>query len=151
LRDTSIPSRNAALVQRLFDVYNERSFEENFDLIDPDIVWDVSRVQLPDGGSYTGRSEVRGFARAWEEGFESDHVEALEFIEGGDFRSWICRATFRQARNKRAQGTRASTGSASTPLPPGQIATGMTGQEDNRRRRSTCRWDGLVTRARWRR
>jgi ketosteroid isomerase-like protein len=79
-----MPSHNVALVQRLFEVYNERSFEENFDLIDPDIVWDVSRVELPDGGSYTGRSEVRGFARAWEEGFESDHVEALEFIERGD-------------------------------------------------------------------
>jgi ketosteroid isomerase-like protein len=72
------------LVQKLFDVYNERSFAENIELLDPEIVWDVSRVELPDGASYTGRSELRSFVEAWEEGFESDHVAAQEIVDGGD-------------------------------------------------------------------
>ena len=74
---------NVELVQKLLDVYNERSFEENFDLIDPDIVWDMSRVELPDGTTFTGRTELRGFVEAWEEGFESEHVVAEEIIDRG--------------------------------------------------------------------
>jgi len=75
---------NLELVRRLFDVYNERSFEENIDLIEPDIVWDLSRVELPDGSTYTGRFELSGFVETWEEGFESEHVEVLEMIDAGD-------------------------------------------------------------------
>jgi ketosteroid isomerase-like protein len=77
-------SENVELVRKLFDVYNDRSFAENADLIDSDIVWDVSRVELPDGASYTGRSELRGFVEAWEEGFESEHVDAEEIVDAGD-------------------------------------------------------------------
>jgi ketosteroid isomerase-like protein len=75
---------NVELVRRLFDVYNERSFVENAELIDPEIVWDVSRVELPDGASYTGRSELRSFAKAWEEGFESELVTAQEIFDAED-------------------------------------------------------------------
>jgi ketosteroid isomerase-like protein len=75
---------NVELVRRLLDVYNERSFDENMELIDPEIVWDLSRVELPDGASYTGRSELRSFAEAWEEGFESEHVTAEEIVDAGD-------------------------------------------------------------------
>jgi ketosteroid isomerase-like protein len=75
---------NVELVRRLLDVYNERSFVENAELIDPEIVWDVSRVELPDGASYTGRSELRSFADAWEEGFESEQVTAQEIFDAGD-------------------------------------------------------------------
>jgi len=77
-------SENVEIVRRLLEVYNERSFAENGDLVDPDIVWDVSRVQLPDGASYTGRDELLGFAAAWEEGFEEEHVEPQEVIDMGD-------------------------------------------------------------------
>jgi ketosteroid isomerase-like protein len=76
--------RNVDLVRRLLDVYNERSFEQNHDLIDPDVVWDMSRVELPDAGSYSGRSELRSFVEAWEEGFVSDHLEAKETFDAGD-------------------------------------------------------------------
>jgi ketosteroid isomerase-like protein len=75
---------NVELVRKLFDVYNERSFDENAELIDPEIVWDLSRIELPDGASYTGRSGLRSFVDAWEEGFESDHVAAREIVDGGD-------------------------------------------------------------------
>jgi len=75
---------NVALVRKLLDVYNERSFAENVDLIDPDIVWDLSRGELPDGSSYTGRLELRSFVETWEEGFESEHVDAEEIVDAGD-------------------------------------------------------------------
>jgi ketosteroid isomerase-like protein len=74
---------NVALVRRLFDVYNERSFAENVDLIDPDIVWDWPRAELPDGSSFSG-SELRDFVETWEEGFESDHMDAEEIVDAGD-------------------------------------------------------------------
>jgi ketosteroid isomerase-like protein len=75
---------NVELVRKLLDVYNERRFAENNELLDPEIVWDVSRVELPDGASYTGRSELRDFVETWAVGFESEHVEAQEIFAGGD-------------------------------------------------------------------
>ena len=75
---------NVALVRRLFEVYNQKSFEENADLIDPAMEWDMSRVQLPDATSYTGPEEFQGFAKAWEEGFASEGMEAQEMVDAGD-------------------------------------------------------------------
>ena len=75
---------NVELVRKLVGVYNERSFAENADLIDPEIVWDMSRVELPDGATYTGRFELTGFVQAWEEGFESEHIEVQEILDAGD-------------------------------------------------------------------
>jgi ketosteroid isomerase-like protein len=68
----------------MFEIYNERSFVENADLIDPDIVWDVSRVELPEAASYTGRGELLDFAELWEESFTAEHVEARELLDAGD-------------------------------------------------------------------
>ena len=76
--------QNVELVRRLMEVYNERSFEQNGDLFDPDIVWDVSRVDAPDVASSTGRAELREFARDWEESFQSEHVAIQEIADGGD-------------------------------------------------------------------
>jgi ketosteroid isomerase-like protein len=75
---------NVQLVHRLLEVYNERSFDENVELIDADIVWDMSRVELPDGVSYSGRPELRRFVVTWEEGFELEHVEAEEVVDAGE-------------------------------------------------------------------
>jgi ketosteroid isomerase-like protein len=75
---------NVRLVRKLFDVYNERSFVENENLIDPNIVWDMSRMELPDATSYTGPSEFRDFVKAWEEGFASEYMEAEEIVDAGD-------------------------------------------------------------------
>jgi ketosteroid isomerase-like protein len=77
-------SSNVELVRKLFEVYNERSFAENVDLIDPEMVWDMSRVELPDGSSYTGPGEFRDFVENWEEGFASEHMEAQEIVDAGD-------------------------------------------------------------------
>jgi ketosteroid isomerase-like protein len=75
---------NVRLVRKLLDVYNERSFADNADLIDPNIVWDLSRVQLPDGARYTGHSGLSKFVEAWEEGFAWEHVESLEIVDAAD-------------------------------------------------------------------
>jgi ketosteroid isomerase-like protein len=75
---------NVELVRKLLRVYNERSFDENVDLIDPQIVWDLSRVELPDGSSYTGPLELSGFVETWQEGFDSEHVEAEDIRDAGD-------------------------------------------------------------------
>jgi ketosteroid isomerase-like protein len=75
---------NVKLVRRLLEVYNERSFGENTELIDPEMIWDFSRAELPDGSSYTGHSEFLSFIEAWEEGFDSEHMEAREILDAGD-------------------------------------------------------------------
>src|SRR6266511_2171014 len=75
---------NVELVQRLIQVYNDRSFEENSDLIDPEVIWDLSRVQLPDGTSLHGPSEFRDFMETWEEGFDTERMEAEEILDAGD-------------------------------------------------------------------
>jgi ketosteroid isomerase-like protein len=75
---------NVELVRKLFDVYNERSFVENEDLIDPDMVWDMSRVELPDATSYTGPSGFLDFIKIWEEGFALEHMKAQEIVDAGD-------------------------------------------------------------------
>jgi len=75
---------NVEIVRKLLDIYNERSFAENVSLIDPDIVWDVSRVDLPDATAYTGPLEFSGFVETWEEGFASERMEAEELVDAGD-------------------------------------------------------------------
>jgi ketosteroid isomerase-like protein len=75
---------NIDLVRRLFAVYNERSFVENVDLIHPDMVWDMSRVQLPDAASYVGPVAFRDFAKKWAEGFATEHMEPQEMIDTED-------------------------------------------------------------------
>ena len=75
---------NIEVIRKLVDVYNERSFAENVDLIDPEIVWDLSRANLPDGVIYTGPLEFTGFVEAWEQGFESEHFELEEMLDAGD-------------------------------------------------------------------
>jgi ketosteroid isomerase-like protein len=79
-----VSQENIELVKRLLTVYNERSFAENADLIDPDIVWDLSALELPDSVRYTGRAEFRKFIETWEEGFSSEEVEAEEILDADD-------------------------------------------------------------------
>jgi ketosteroid isomerase-like protein len=76
---------NVELVRKLFAVYNERSFAENADLIDPDMVWDMSRVELPDASSYIGPAEFRDdFMKTWLEVFATEQLEPREIIDAGE-------------------------------------------------------------------
>ena len=75
---------NVELVRRLNDVFNERSFVENADLFDPDMVWDMSRMGLPDTASVTGRFGLIEFLNTWTESFTSEHIDAEDIVDRGD-------------------------------------------------------------------
>jgi ketosteroid isomerase-like protein len=75
---------NVELVRKLVGVYNERSFEQNRDLIHPDIVWDMSRAELPDATSQTGPLEFTEFFETWKEGFATERMDPEEIIDAGD-------------------------------------------------------------------
>jgi uncharacterized protein len=83
-RRTNQPSANVELVRRLNDVFNERSFVENGDLLDPHMVWDMSRVPLPDAAAFTGRLGLLEFLDAWTESFASERIEEEEIVDSGD-------------------------------------------------------------------
>jgi len=75
---------NVELVGRLNDVFNERSFLENADLIDPEMVWDMSRIPLPDSALFTGQPGFLEFVNAWTESFASERIDAEEMIDAAD-------------------------------------------------------------------
>jgi ketosteroid isomerase-like protein len=75
---------NVEIVRRLNDVFNERSFVENADLLDADMVWDMSRMGLPDAASATGWSGLLAFFDTWTESFASQHIDAEEIVDGGE-------------------------------------------------------------------
>ena len=75
---------NVEIVRRLNDVYNQRAFAENSEMLDPEFVWDVSRLELPESASYMGEEGFLSFFESWAEGFASDQVEAEEIVDAGD-------------------------------------------------------------------
>ena len=75
---------NVELVRRLNDVYNKRGFAENSEVLDPEFVWDMSRMEVLESASYTGDEGLRSFFESWAEGFASDQVEAEEIVDAGD-------------------------------------------------------------------
>jgi len=75
---------NVELVRRLNDVYNKRGFAENSEVLDPEFVWDMSRMEVLESASYTGDEGFRSFFESWAEGFASDQVEAEEIVDAGD-------------------------------------------------------------------
>src|SRR6478752_7503544 len=75
---------NVELVRKLNDVFNEHSFIENADLLDPDMVWDMSHVGLPDAASFTGHLGVLGFLNTLTESFASEHIDAEDIVDSGD-------------------------------------------------------------------
>jgi ketosteroid isomerase-like protein len=75
---------NVEIVRRLNEVYNQRSFAENPDLVDPEIVWDMSRMQIPDSAAYTGPVGFREFVDTWTESFVSEQIVAEDIVDGGD-------------------------------------------------------------------
>jgi ketosteroid isomerase-like protein len=75
---------NVEAVRRLNEVFNERSFAENADLLDPEITWEMSRVQVPEGTAFTGPLGLLEFLDTWTESFASEHIDAEEIVDGGD-------------------------------------------------------------------
>jgi ketosteroid isomerase-like protein len=77
-------SENVELVRKLLHVYNEKSFAANLDLIDPEIVWDMSRMEYLERAVYRGIAGLREFAETWGEGWQFDHVEIGKLVDAGE-------------------------------------------------------------------
>jgi ketosteroid isomerase-like protein len=77
-------SENVELVRRVLDVYNEKSFAENLDVLDPEIVWDMSRMEFLERKAYRGIDGMREFAETWGESWEFDRVEIEKLVDAGD-------------------------------------------------------------------
>jgi ketosteroid isomerase-like protein len=77
-------SQNVELVHRLNEIYNTRDFEPTSELMDPEFVWDMSRMEILESASYGGLPGVRTFFETWNDGFASEHVEVEEIREAGD-------------------------------------------------------------------
>jgi ketosteroid isomerase-like protein len=77
-------SENVEIVRKATDAYRRGALEEGAAWMDPEIVWDMSRLQVPDAGVYRGFDGLLTFFNLWQESWESLELEPLEFIEAGD-------------------------------------------------------------------
>jgi ketosteroid isomerase-like protein len=75
---------NVELLRKVLDVYNEKSFAENLHLIDPEVVWNMSHMEMPERPVYRGILGLREFAETWAESWEFDHVEIEKHVDAGD-------------------------------------------------------------------
>jgi len=75
---------NVEVVRRATDAYNRGALEEAAKWMDPEIEWDMSRVEVPDPDVYRGVDGMLAFHRSWEESWESQDLEPQELIEAGD-------------------------------------------------------------------
>jgi len=75
---------NVEIVRRGFEAYNARDFPQLANLMTPDFVWDMSRVDAPTSARYAGLPELRGFVETWSESFASEDVVAEEVYDAGD-------------------------------------------------------------------
>jgi ketosteroid isomerase-like protein len=77
-------SENVEIVRKATDAYRRGALEEGATWMDPEIVWDMSRLQVPDAAVYRGFDGLLKFFSLWQESWESLELEPLEFIEAGD-------------------------------------------------------------------
>jgi ketosteroid isomerase-like protein len=77
-------SENVEIVRRGTDAYRRGALEEASHWTHPEIVWDMSRLQVPDAGVYRGFEGLLTFFNRWQESWESLELEPLEYIEAGD-------------------------------------------------------------------
>ena len=78
---------NVEIVRRLYAKWEDEIFQLDdemiFDLIDPEVEWDVSR-RIFDPGVYHGHDGVREFVDGLRDVWESGRIEPLEFIPAGE-------------------------------------------------------------------
>jgi hypothetical protein len=61
---------NVEIVRQATEAYNREAFEEAIAWMDPEIEWDMSRVQIPDPEVYRGFEELQTFHNVWKESWE---------------------------------------------------------------------------------
>jgi ketosteroid isomerase-like protein len=78
---------NVEIVRTLLDGFAHRQHERAFELYDPEIEWDASRlvVELPDAaGVYHGHEGVRTYWRSWLSAWSDLDFEVQDVVDGGD-------------------------------------------------------------------
>jgi ketosteroid isomerase-like protein len=78
---------NVEIVRTLLDGFAHRQHERAFELYDPEIEWDASRmvVGLPDAaGVYHGHEGVRAYWRNWLSAWSDLDFELQDVLDAGD-------------------------------------------------------------------
>jgi ketosteroid isomerase-like protein len=72
------------LLRRMFELFSERELDWGalFELVGPDIVWEV-RSNFPDAGIYTGYEGMRRLSAAFDEVVDETWYVPLEYIHTG--------------------------------------------------------------------
>lgn len=58
--------------------------ERFYEMLDPDVVWDISDTASPMAGIYRGKDEVRAFYRRWSSAFSDWNYDIERMVEAGD-------------------------------------------------------------------
>jgi ketosteroid isomerase-like protein len=78
-------SGNVEIVRALLAGFAEREYEAAFEVLDPEIVWDASRVPMFDLAKvYHGHDGVRAYWRGWLTAWESLEFDVEDVIELDD-------------------------------------------------------------------
>ncbi len=76
---------NVELVMSLYDAVQRQDYESPVELLDENILWDMSEFGLPDAAKvYRGHGGVREFWSAWLAAWETIKFEALAAEDQGD-------------------------------------------------------------------
>jgi ketosteroid isomerase-like protein len=78
---------NVEIVRKLAQGFQHRQHEQAFDLYDPEIKWDSSRMaerQPDNAGVYHGHDGVRAFWRDWLSAWSDLHFEIQDVLDAGD-------------------------------------------------------------------
>jgi ketosteroid isomerase-like protein len=75
---------NVEIVRRATEAYNRRDFAESIRWVDPEVEWDMSRIEVPEAEVYRGYDGLRTFSQRWDESWESVTVAPEEFIDAGN-------------------------------------------------------------------
>jgi ketosteroid isomerase-like protein len=78
---------NVEIVRMLAEGFQHRQHEQAFELYDPEIEWDSSRMaerQPDNAGVYRGHDGVRAFWRDWLSAWSDLHFEVQELLDAGD-------------------------------------------------------------------
>jgi ketosteroid isomerase-like protein len=77
---------NVDLVMSLYAAVERRDYESPFEVLDEDVVWDMTGFGLPDLAKvYRGHDGIREFWLAWLSAWETVEFTALEVEDHGDY------------------------------------------------------------------
>jgi ketosteroid isomerase-like protein len=79
-----VSEQDMKVVRALWDAWERRDTPAMFELYQEDIVWDMTRSQVPGMGLYQGKEGVRQFFQEWLGTFGDFYARAEEFVDAGD-------------------------------------------------------------------